>query len=172
MSENRIELPEWRVLVNTIRTWEYGSMHTHEEIEAVLGLTRGTGSYYRALSKANKVLEDEGKKIISIHGSGYQVLEPNEYAENAVAYVNQAKRKTLKAYNVAKCAPIALMDSAVRTVHRSITDRIGAFANLMNANSVSITLLNEQRRTIVMNNNMSHDEDQEESQDQTPTEEV
>lgn len=77
--------PLHRELYDAAKDWEYGSEHTHSDIEKIIGIPRliegkySNEDYYNAISCANEMLTDIGKRLENIHGCGYLVIPPDKY---------------------------------------------------------------------------------------------
>ena len=67
----------------------YGDIIRYQEIERVTGAKRGASAYYSAIAKAKKMLEADGKMIVSIEGGDYRIIYPGDYTD---AYKGEVKR--------------------------------------------------------------------------------
>ena len=82
--------PPWKELVKIAQTWDYDSVHTHEEIASILNVKKQTAPYYHAVSKADEELVLIGKHLEVVIKTGYRVIRPDEYIRAANDKVRQA----------------------------------------------------------------------------------
>lgn len=109
-----IKLPEWKNLVEAVKGWNYGSVHTFDEIENILTLQYGTSKFNTHIARANKELTPMGKRLKNVRGIGYEVLNPNLYLEEAVHHAAKGANQIRKSYDIITNCPIALVDAHKR----------------------------------------------------------
>lgn len=84
-SEEPILFPKWRELVKVASGWEYGSVHTHEEIAGIIQCEYGTPEYYQTVNTAiDKLTHEFQKRLKNVRDEGYRVLNPAEHITEAV----------------------------------------------------------------------------------------
>jgi len=100
--ENQIRKdPNWLHFYYQARDWEYGTVHTHEEIELDLAIEKQTPPYYAAIGKANQLLLQRDLKYLSSEtGKGYRVLPPNQHITESRNVLNRANRQAKKAVGI------------------------------------------------------------------------
>jgi hypothetical protein len=100
-----IKLPLWKNLIDAIEThpedWAFGTLHTHDEIGSIMGVSYGTTAYSANLSRANDELTHMGMRLKNIRGTGYEVLEPEKYLDESVHHLSKGARQIRKSYNIA-----------------------------------------------------------------------
>lgn len=133
--------PPYKLLVREALNWEYGSIHSHEEIGNILGLTPGTHFYYSAIARAKKRLLSHGKLIESVRDTGYQTLMPDDYNPHSVKVVNQGRKKVRTAVQVLSNAPEEQMTPHARTARRKLYDRTVSLGNEMDKRIVGLERL-------------------------------
>lgn len=94
----------------------YGHTIDYKEIERVTGLPRffqnKTGekqtnnSFTNMCGRVNKTLTNLHLRWECVHGVGYRILHPNEYAASAMKYIN-------KAHGLVKCAEVVLDNTEI-----------------------------------------------------------
>lgn len=104
---------EWRVIYDRISKLTYGDRITFKELEQMLN-TDDRNRIHRAVGKCNKVLTRENipKVLGNIRGTGYRILQPGEYAPQALNIQQQARRKMTNAVDLMKAAPLNDMTPA------------------------------------------------------------
>ena len=122
-----IKLPEWKELLEVALTWEYGSIHSHEEIAKIMYLNPLHNKYYQMVRRANEELIDKGKMLVNVNKVGYQVVKPDEYLNVATKTFVQGKRRIHKANRILTFAPTELMTEGARKSLLNVRDRIQAF---------------------------------------------
>ena len=135
--------PESKELVSVAVTWEYGSVHTHEEIAAIMRVIPKSEKYRRMVSKANKELLDKQKYLKSIPKVGYCVLSPTGYTDEVVRQVAMSKKRAGQAVKIAQMAPVDKMDLTQLGRHRAVTDRASAYFAMTAGATVEMKLLNK-----------------------------
>lgn len=89
-------MQRWERFAETAREWDYGTIHSHEEIASLIGVEPRTHEYYMTISKARRPLILDGKMIKVIKNEGYRVVLPDEYpAESVRMYSKGADRIAL-----------------------------------------------------------------------------
>lgn len=89
-------MQRWERFAEVAREWDYGTIHTHEEIASLIGVEPKTHEYYMTISKARRPLILDGKMIRVIKNEGYRVILPDEYpAESVKMYQRGADRISL-----------------------------------------------------------------------------
>jgi hypothetical protein len=129
--DNAVEYPEWKELVKHAITWDYGTVHSHQEISSIMLLKPFTRKYYTMVSRASKELRDYGKVIVSLPKQGYKVIAPDEYVGHAIKYVEAGSKRIKTAHSILDCAPVDKMTVPGRTRFNMVYDRMAAFYAFM-----------------------------------------
>jgi len=124
MDDENLDLyPAWKQLLKVAKTWEYGTVHKHSEILAIVGMPHKTVAYYNSVGRANADLADLGKFLICLKGVGYVVVNPDDYPEAVLNLTSQVYRKMRKIVLVVEGAPIDLMTTESVQKIRNMSDR-------------------------------------------------
>ena len=143
-----ILLPRHLELVEQAVDWEYGSIHSHQEIADIMNLLPGNNEYYSNVNKANKKLLESGKKLVNVSGKGYQVLNPDDYIKESARKIQQGKRRILQGYKDTIYAPVESMSEEGRRRFTTYSDRLSSFMALVQGGAVELKLLAAQKPKI------------------------
>lgn len=146
--QESILLPRYLELVEQAVNWEYGSIHSHNEIAETMNLLPGNNEYYTNVNKANKKLLESGKKLVNVNGKGYQVLSPDDYMKESAKKVDQGKRRIRDAGKVLSYAPIEHMSEEGKKRFTAYSDRYFSFMALVQGASVELKTLAAQKPKI------------------------
>lgn len=109
---------------------DYGTIIHRQEIEGITGQRWKTSLYYGAISKANEILTESGRRIAAIGKSGdYQVLFPGDYSDAYVKEIKRAKKCVTKGGKILDGAPVNDMTLDERKKYNDVSD----FHNRMQA---------------------------------------
>lgn len=133
--------PEFKELLEVALNWDYGTVHTHEEIAKIMCLEPKSGRYYSAVATANKRLLDTQKMLKVVPKVGYKVCEPAEYTAEAVRQIKLSKKRSNKAVMIATLAPIDKMTLDEQIKHRQISDRAMSYHAMVSGVVVESKLL-------------------------------
>ena len=107
------KFPEWRVIVDLLRSAEYGETVTHGDIAASTQLMAGTDVYYRHMGQARRVLlREHDLEVESVPTVGYKRVEPNRYGERARRETRLGSKRIRRGRRVVKAAPVHLLTAA------------------------------------------------------------
>jgi|GEM_PF-6932719 len=123
VTPSTIKLPVWKNLVEVGKIWGYGSLHPHDEISTILSLNYGTTEYYSNVGRANTELLLIGKLLKSVHGSGYEVVNPDDYPAVVLDLTKKVCRRMKKIVRVTEYAPENDMSPEARYKLREMRDR-------------------------------------------------
>lgn len=114
--------PEWRVIYDEIMQRDYGSTLTHKEIQTLLD-TNDRNRVHRAVGHCNRVLTRENvpRVLGNIRGEGYRILQPGDYAPQALALQKQARRRMTNAVDLMQTAPLNDMTPTQRHWAHQVT---------------------------------------------------
>jgi hypothetical protein len=110
ITEGVLRLPLYRYLVDAVMSWEYGTIHSHDEISSILTVTYDTYQYRSAISAANKDLTLRGKRLKSVRNVGYMVLEPKNYLSEAVGHLKKSTNQLKTSASIAYGCKIELVE--------------------------------------------------------------
>jgi len=117
--------PPWKELVRQACQWEYGSLHSHNEIAGILQVKYPSRAYYSCLRRARDVLLCEHQRcLVPIPKFGYRVLRPEEHIRESLRQVRLAQNRLYRGYEVAFCTDISQLDSEARQVWERYTSHI------------------------------------------------
>ena len=113
---------EWRVVYDAITKLNYGDQITFDQLEKLID-TRDRNRIHRAVGRCNQVLTREGvpKVLGNIRGTGYRVLEPGDYAPQALNHQKQARRRMSNAVDLMRTAPLNDMTPGQRHWAHQVT---------------------------------------------------
>lgn len=123
MEEDLDLYPAWKQLLKVAKTWDYGSVHKHDEVSAIISEKHKTLKYYNAVGRANIELADMGRFLINLKSVGYMVVNPDEYPEAVLSLTNAVYRKMKRVVRVVEGAPVELMTSESVGKIRTMSDR-------------------------------------------------
>jgi hypothetical protein len=115
--------PAWKQLLKVAKTWDYGSVHKHDEVSAIISEKHKTLKYYNAVGRANIELADMGRFLINLKSVGYMVVNPDEYPEAVLSLTNAVYRKMKRVVRVVEGAPVELMTPESVGKIRTMSDR-------------------------------------------------
>ena len=136
-----IKLPRYKELVEWATGWEYGSIHSHNEIAEIMDVKSCSPEYYGSITRANKALLECGKRLINLKAQGYKVLSPDDYIRESQKCVNQAGRRIKQAAAISQMAPTENMSEEGRKRHQAHNDRLMSFGALMQGASTELRIL-------------------------------
>ena len=118
MEKNETKLfPIWKELVKVADTWDYGTVHSHQEIAKIIGVDAQSSRYYSIIQKAKKGLIQRRKLLETHINKGYFVTEINRYNEITLDDVRKSQKYLELSVLKSKYAPIELMDEQTRKKH-------------------------------------------------------
>jgi len=93
--------PAWVELYEQGKSWDYGSLHTHDEIQIILGIPKQSAPYYSAVGKANDLLIQRKQKCLSNElNVGYEVAEPRDHIKISRRHVRRANKQLKRSFVV------------------------------------------------------------------------
>ena len=146
--QETILLPRYLELVDRAVNWEYGSIHSHNEIAETMNLSPGNNEYYGNVTKANNKLLESGKKLVNIKDKGYQVLNPDDYTRESAKKVEQGKKRIKQAHKVLAYAPVESMSEDGKRRFTTFSDRLSAFSALVQGAAIELKTLAAQKPRI------------------------
>lgn len=131
--------PIWRELVKVANGWEYGTLHTHEEISGIIGVPPKTNRYYNIVRRAKTDLIQYGKLFDTYVDKGYQVIEINRYNEKTFEDIRKAKKHLDLSVIMSQHAPVDKMDAGTRGKHDVFLVKQVGLLNMFTPKYVEIT---------------------------------
>lgn len=123
-------ISDGKKLADRIVDRDYGAIIYRQEIEEITGRKWKTSPYYDAISSANEILTESGKRIAAIGKRGdYQVLFPGDYSDAYVKEIKRAKKCVTKGGKILDGAPVNDMTQDERKKYNDVSD----FHNRINA---------------------------------------
>lgn len=130
MDEQTKTISPGKALADALIDREYGEIINRQEIEEITGKKWKTSPYYGAVSRANEILTESGKRIASIGKSGdYQILYPGDYSDAYAREVKRAKKCVTRGGKILTGAPVNSMTLEERRKYNDVSD----FHNRMQA---------------------------------------
>lgn len=91
--------------VDKILQKQYGDMISYKELEKWMGFERNEGMLLVLMSCVKDRLIEYGYVLRNVFNEGYQILHPNEIAEEVIQkHLKQSNRKLDRAVRIMKCA--------------------------------------------------------------------
>ena len=119
-----------KALAERLKEKDFGEIVQRQEIEEVTGTRWKTSRYYGAISKANDILTEEGKRIAPTgKGGDYQILYPGDYSDAYVQEIKRAKKCVTRGDKIIRGAPVNQMTADERQRYNNVAD----FHNRMQA---------------------------------------
>lgn len=102
--------PEWRAIVERLRSLAYGEVIPHAAIAAQTGLAVESRAYYQHANRAVRALLYEyGIEVENVPGVGYKRTEPHRYAERARRQWRLGDRRIRRGSVIVVATPVALL---------------------------------------------------------------
>jgi hypothetical protein len=113
---------EWRVVYDAVMKLNYGDQITFKQLEDLID-THDRNRIHRAVGRCNHVFTRENvpKVLGNIRGTGYRVLEPGDYAPQALNHQKQARRRMSSAVELMRTAPLNDMTPSQRHWAHQVT---------------------------------------------------
>ena len=91
--------PAWVELYERIKSWDYGSLHTHDEIQVIVGIPKQTALYYTAVGKANDLLIQRKQKCLTNQlNVGYEVAESRDHIKISRRHIRRANKQLKRSF--------------------------------------------------------------------------
>lgn len=109
-------------LANYIAPRAYGDVIHRQEIETVTEERWKTQRYYAAVNQAKRLLERQGKMIVSIGSGDYRVIYPGDYTAEYAREVRKAGRRLKHGDKILKHAPVKDMTEDEQQTYNRVYD--------------------------------------------------
>jgi len=101
MMEELRRHPAWVELYEQAKSWDYGSLHTHDEIQVILGIPKQSAPYYSAVGKANDLLIQRKQKcLFNQLNVGYEVAQPRDHIKISRRHIRRANKQLKRSFVV------------------------------------------------------------------------
>lgn len=110
--------PESRLLVEHFKEIPFGTRISHEDIEILISMKRGT-PYFGVITKWRRdILRDHHKHIRNVRGFGYEVTMPDDYLDEGRRDFRLSVRRSKRGHLTIQVAPLDSMtpQKAAQTV--------------------------------------------------------
>jgi hypothetical protein len=144
MVDEVVRLPEYTELIPIAEGWEYGTIHTHDEISDIMKLSPKTAKYYGMVGRANKKLMQGGKMLVNVKEKGYQVVNPDDYTDKSLEKFKQGANKIRQAHIIVDYAPVTKMSETGLKRYRNYADRLGIARAIMEGSYKEVSILARQ----------------------------
>jgi len=142
------------ILAESIAELDYGVAITHKQIQKIIGETYGTTRYNTTIQKMKKILlKKYGKKLESIRGDGYRVINPGDYVQASLKHYKRGFKEMQKGQDTLAHAPTDKMNKEELEVFRRVNDRALALNAHIKGVRVELKELSENKRKLVVNTN-------------------
>ena len=141
MSEKTITVYRGEALYEYILPQDYGTIIRHQEIERITETKRNTHPYYSAIAKAKKMLEAEGKMIVSIEGGDYRIIYPGDYTSAYLNEVKRAKKRITHGKKILDGAPVKDMSESEVQAYNNVYDFSARLSAQFSGNYVEVKKL-------------------------------
>lgn len=138
--EEVIVLPEWELLVEEVKGWEYDKLKTHKEIAEVMRVQPNTPKYRALVDKAIKELETLGILLVNKCGEGYYSASPKDHYKFIGKQVKKTNRAAVRGMVKAVACPIEKLTLEERTRHFRFQDHARRNAEATQATEVTLRL--------------------------------
>ena len=113
---------EWRVIFDHCVNLPYGTTVTYDEVAKLLD-SDDRSRAHRAVKRCNRQFTRENRPRVlgNVRAVGYRVLQPGEYATEAISYQRSARRKMTSAVDLMRVAPVTDMTPSQRDWAHKVT---------------------------------------------------
>lgn len=137
--------PPYKKLFSEAVFWEYGSIHTHEEIAEILGVKKNAKKYHSDIRRANEKLIESGKLLKNIRDIGYRIVSPDDYADVAIEHVDKSKMQISIAGKIIDHTPVKRLSPEGLKRHRQISDAMATTRAVMLGKFTELALLSKKQ---------------------------
>lgn len=135
------------ILAEKISELSYGDFISHEQIATLIGEAYGTNKYASTIAKAKKILLKEYNKAIeNIVGSGYRLVDPDDFVQQSLKHYKRGFTEMGKGYTILEYAPTKDMTAEGRSTFRRVHDRAITLAAAMKGASVELKTLGQKKQ--------------------------
>lgn len=120
MENNEVRLfPEYLELIKVGKGWEYDTIHTHEEVSEILGISyeEDRAAYYEAVSKAREEMIRLGKPLETLPSIGYRVVPPDDLHRASVGELKKTRIHNSRALLILEFGPVKEMSPLTQAAH-------------------------------------------------------
>lgn len=128
-----------------IMTKNYGDIIYHQEIAEQIGERINTPRYFSTVTATKKVLLESGHMIKSVRKSGYQVVEPDNYAAHSVQQVVAGAKKIDNGVKIMRHAPVRNMTPEGMDSYNRVNDRLQILQASITGAKVELKMLGARR---------------------------
>lgn len=144
MNELIKQKEKWEVLFAKVSSMQYGEVISHSEIADIVQEKYRSQAYQTVIDKAKWKLLEVGKTIRSVRGQGYRVLEPDNYTDYSLKYMQQSLVSVKKSDKIQRYAPVDKMSFEQQSIHRQVSDRMSVLKAHMSGTSIEVKMLAKQ----------------------------
>jgi hypothetical protein len=134
---------QWELLYDHAKSRQYGEIISHHDIEKIIGENHGSQKYKTVIDKAKWELLSAGYTFKNVRGKGYRVLEPDEYTDYSLDYMQKGLSSIEKSDKIQRYAPINKMSPEQQRIHREVSDRTAVLKAHMIGANIEIKLLSK-----------------------------
>lgn len=118
-------------LARIAESWPEDSFHSHQEIAAILEISKDDSRYHSTISQARKILLRKRILWKVVKDGGYRVCLPDEWAAAVRGGIMGAARRMRMAENIDNAAPVERMSEEGKRRHTNLSDRLRVHAAMM-----------------------------------------
>lgn len=140
------------VLAEMIKTLNYGDVITHQQIANIIDEEYSSSRYTTTISKAKKLLLQEGIYLESIRGDGYRIVEPDNVVNHSLKHYKRGFNEMQKGYKTLTNAPVKNMTQEGKETYRRVYDRAVTLSASLKGAAVELKALGQKKHPFAIEN--------------------
>lgn len=140
-----------KLVDHVLESMDYGQMITHTEISIIMSIKEKSHKYRTEVTKANRTLIEKGKMLKSRPGTGYIVLEPDRYIDEAQLKFKHGANRAEQAFSIFAFAPVSLMSPEAKETYHIVESGVKHAVAMVIGGLKEIKLLNRKNISIQTN---------------------
>lgn len=116
--------PEWKSLYEYAKHWQYGELHTHDELLRIMGFTKKNTKYYESVQAVRYKLRGLQKILKTVKDKGYLVVMPDDCPEIARKRSDAVTAQIQDIVEEVASFPFDKMSLQAQIETRNISDRM------------------------------------------------
>lgn len=148
---NQVRQEKIQRIFDALKGLEYGTEVHHEALMSIVDSKVKDTEYYSVVNVARARLVEAGKCTRTIHGIGYMIIHPDEYAEESRRQIEFAGKRMNEAERIVSYAPVERMSAEGFARHRAYSDRLCMFKAHMIGVRKELSVLVNQKPLLKLN---------------------
>ena len=140
-----LKLEKLEIVVNEILKREYDEILTHTDLSVLLDVEYKSKEYFLYMTKIKKLVLEKGKALENIHGTGYRIVNPDNYSSMAINQYKLGFNRLSKGEKILKYAPTKDMTQEGLNTYRQVADRANQLHASLAGGIVELKLLNRKK---------------------------